>query len=87
MYLLQLMKGQDLLKYTFSPLNHYTLFWSDLLVKSFARDRNVNNKKLTLEVDDLLDAPRVKAGIFTVNQTFLGKRFINKDLAIENVFI
>lgn len=75
------------MKYTFSPLNHYTLFWSDLLVKSFARDRNLNNKKLTLEVDDLLDAPRLKAGIFTVNQTFLGKKFINKDLANENLFI
>ena len=36
-------------------------------------------KKLKLKIDDLNDAPSVEAGIFTVNETFLGKRFINMD--------
>jgi len=34
---------------------------------------------ITLKIDDLIGAPTVKAGIFNVNQTFLGKKFINKD--------
>ena len=34
---------------------------------------------LTLKIDDLLTAPGIQAAIFTVNETFLGKRFINRE--------
>jgi hypothetical protein len=60
-----------------SVLDSHTLFWNNLFFKSLARHQNC--MKLTLKIDDLNDAPSVKAGIFTVNENFLGKKFINMD--------
>ena len=60
-----------------SPLNPHNLFWNDLLATSHTR----NSTALTLKIDDLLHAPRVKASIFNVNKCYLGQPFINKDYA------
>ncbi|KAJ3492292.1 hypothetical protein NLJ89_g11256 [Agrocybe chaxingu] len=59
------------------PLNKHTLFWNDLLKKNHSD----SVATLTLSVDDLLRAPGTRAAIFTVNETYLGRTFINKDYA------
>ncbi|KAF8957120.1 hypothetical protein BDZ97DRAFT_121145 [Flammula alnicola] len=60
------------------PLNPHTLFWKDLFAKCYPRDGSAT---LNLAVDDLLQAPRTKAAIFDVNETYLGRRFINLEYA------
>ncbi|CAA7265230.1 unnamed protein product [Cyclocybe aegerita] len=59
------------------PLNKHTLFWNDLL----AKNQSDSVATLTLSVDDLLRAPGTRAAIFTVNETYLGRTFVNEDYA------
>ncbi|KAF8909252.1 hypothetical protein CPB84DRAFT_1843044 [Gymnopilus junonius] len=60
-----------------SPLNPHTLFWNDLLAKSYAKEA----KTLTFSVNDLLLTPETNAVIFDVNKTYLGRNFINMEYA------
>ena len=55
-------------------LNPFSLFWNNLLETHLSED---STAPLTLSVEDLLQAPRARATIFTVNTDYLGKTFVD----------
>jgi hypothetical protein len=52
------------------------VYWNEVFAKAYARDGPTT---LTLPIKDLLQAPPTRAAIFDVNQSYLGRRFINND--------
>ncbi|KAF8184471.1 hypothetical protein BJ912DRAFT_528219 [Pholiota molesta] len=52
----------------------HTMFWIDLMAK---RSPRYGSTTLNLSVGDLLQAPDTNAAIFDLNETYLGRRFIN----------
>jgi len=55
-------------------LNPFSLFWNNLLETHLSEG---STEPLTLSVEDLLRAPRVRATIFTVNTDYLGRTFVD----------
>ena len=63
-------------------LNPFSLFWNNLLETHLSED---SKAPLTLSVEDLLQAPRARAAIFTVNTDYLGKTFVDLGPASHRV--
>ena len=63
-------------------LNPFSLFWNNVLETHLSED---STAPLTLSVEDLLQAPRARATIFTVNTDYLGRRFLDLGPASQRV--
>ena len=68
----------------FRTLNPFSLFWNNLLETHLSEEDN-SSTPLTLSVEDLLQAPKARATIFTVNTDYLGRTFLDLGPASQQV--